>query len=228
MKKSFVLSVLVFLLTLGIFSLIIFLAGCKNTPTLFDNVIEYRQNIFEGSNETYHIKGYYGFRKSITASGESIKENALTLKLLDLPVSEKTYTAKIEFNGNKYSEDFTLSAIANSLYATFKIDDFNLNEFNVCILVGSNSENVTLKSIVPLNTISGEEALNKLTETQGELLKHYSNQDGIFNGEIIERLIVKDGKAFWYIGIKNNDEKLKALLMDGKTGEVLAVRDIFK
>jgi hypothetical protein len=41
------------------------------------------------------------------------------------------------------------------------------------------------------------------------------------------RVLVKDNHAYWYIGLCDTEGKLKALLIDGFDGKVLAVRDIF-
>ena len=40
------------------------------------------------------------------------------------------------------------------------------------------------------------------------------------------RIIVKKEKPYWYIGLINQDGTTKALLVDGFSGEVLAIRKI--
>ena len=41
------------------------------------------------------------------------------------------------------------------------------------------------------------------------------------------RVIVKDQLPYWYVGFASGNEQLKALLVDGINGEVLAIREIF-
>ena len=40
------------------------------------------------------------------------------------------------------------------------------------------------------------------------------------------RIIVKDGKAYWYAGLSDGKDFLKALLIDGVSGEILATRTV--
>ena len=82
-----------------------------------------------------------------------------------------------------------------------------------------------MQSIIPKGTISYVKALECLNKSQPQLIKAFSNEDG-FNAEIYARIIVKNDKAYWYIGLAGGNNRLKALLVDGKTCEVLAVREI--
>ena len=41
------------------------------------------------------------------------------------------------------------------------------------------------------------------------------------------RIFVKDLKPYWYIAIANSENKLKAMLIEGFSGELLAVKDVF-
>ena len=84
-----------------------------------------------------------------------------------------------------------------------------------------------MKSVVPTNTISYEKALDNLYNNQSHLINAYTDKDGNFNAEIYMRVVVKNDKSFWYIGIANGNNNLKALLIDAVTGEVKAIREIF-
>ena len=92
---------------------------------------------------------------------------------------------------------------------------------------GTDTENVQLKSTVPKNAISYSTALKYLQKNQRELIKTYCDSDGNFKGEICARIVVKDQKPYWYVGLTDKDGNLKALLIDGFNGEVLAIREIF-
>ena len=41
------------------------------------------------------------------------------------------------------------------------------------------------------------------------------------------RIFVKNDSPYWYVGIASGNGKLKALLIDGASGELLAAREIF-
>ena len=83
-----------------------------------------------------------------------------------------------------------------------------------------------MKSTLPKNTISYTKALTCLQKSQAELLKTYYDSNGNFNAEITLRVLVKDSHPYWYVGLSNANGT-KALLLDGLTGKVLAVKDIF-
>ena len=82
-----------------------------------------------------------------------------------------------------------------------------------------------MKSTLPKGTISYKKALEYLQKNQSELVKSYYD-DGEFKAEICMRVLVKDNHPYWYIGLTNSTNT-KALLIDGFSGEVLAIRDIF-
>ena len=70
-------------------------------------------------------------------------------------------------------------------------------------------------------------ALDFLYSDQQNLIKAFCDEKGAFNAEIYARIIVKNDKPFWYIGIASGNNNLKALLIDGFSGKTLAIREIF-
>ena len=103
---------------------------------------------------------------------------------------------------------------------------FTEKEFLITISSAGENYSITMKSILPENTISYQTALNCLQKNQPELIKAFSDSEGNFNSEIRLRVIVKNQKSYWFVGFARED-KVKALLVDGATGNVLAVREIF-
>ena len=83
-----------------------------------------------------------------------------------------------------------------------------------------------MKSILPENTLTVSQALQSLSEKQNQLIGNYTDENGTFNGEIHARILVKNDHPYWYVGLVNKDKNLKALLIDGINGEVLAIREI--
>ena len=88
------------------------------------------------------------------------------------------------------------------------------------------AEEVRLRSVVPPTAITCDKALEILSSEQGALIETYKNENGEFSGEISERIIVKNEKPYWYVGLLNGKGGTKALLIDGLNGEILAVREI--
>ena len=107
------------------------------------------------------------------------------------------------------------------------MENFSEKEFTVTVFGNGKSEAVTLTSILPKNTISYQKALDCLYDEQKELIEFYQDKNGSFNAEINVRILVKNDKPYYYVGIASGNEKLKALLIDGISGKVLAIREIF-
>ena len=217
-------------LILCVFALVLTFSGCKKQENTLDKYVsELRSEIFYGESENYTLKASYGFKEIPYGHDGKINHRAyvLVFKLLGRETDQATFNASFTFKDKEYKTTFKLSPVSHSLTAPIEIDGFNLKEFTVQISTGGESESVQLKSTLPKNTISYSSALKYLQKNQSELLKNYRNENGDFNGEICARVVVKDQKPYWYVGLTDKNGNLKALLIDGFNGEVLAVREIF-
>ena len=225
MKKLIKVICIVFCLCFGAFIFV----GCKAQNPLISSVSELRQDIFMGSNENFTIKGQYGFKENpyVNDGKASNRVYLLTFKLVDKEIEDVTYSISLDFNSFTYTSAFKLNPITHKVIAEIEIENFDLKEFKVKLCYGGNIEEIVMKSIVPADTISYEKALISLYTNQNNLISVYTDKDGNFNAEIYIRLVVKNDKSFWYIGIASGNNNLKALLIDGKTAEILAIRDIF-
>ncbi len=204
------------------------LCACKEKQGLEVYVSELRSNVYIGSSELFTVKGGYGFKETPYQNDGKVGSIGyfLTLKLMDSELSQTTYTATLDFNGKNYSQTFKFSPISHSLIAVIEIPDFNLNEFEFTLSSGDKIETIKMVSELPNETISYKQALAFLAQSQPELIKAFSDSEGNFTAEIYARIIVKNDKAYWYIGLAGGNERLKALLVDGTTGKVLAIREI--
>ncbi len=225
MKKFLIRLVCLLTLLCSVFAL-----GCNvnsNAQPLEPYVSQLKSDIFEGSSDSFALKAFYGFCEApLEQNGKAEKRvYLLTFRLCDVQVSDVNYVVSFTNDGKTYNADFKLSPVHHALTASIEIENFTLKEFTVNISTSSLSESVTLKSIVPQNTISYLQALAFLTKHQPDLVNSlYSN--GNFMAEIHLRLLVKDGKAYWYVGLATDKDNLKALLIDGASGEVLAIREV--
>ncbi len=219
MKRK--LSILILCITLMLFS------GCKTQPTLDKYVSELRSNCYESVDSTLPITAGYGFMESSKNLDGKIsqKQYGLVFRLKDNQNENITYSVSLNHNGKEYKSTFKLNAVSHTLSAMLPVDNFNVSEFEVVLSYSSTNQVIKMKSTLPEGTISHSKALEYLQKHQGELVNSYYT-DGEFCAEICLRVIVKDNHPYWYIGI-SNDKGTKALLIDGLSGDVLAVRDIF-
>ena len=220
MKKKW-LFVLIFVLFLTAFS------GCKSQNSLINNVSELRTDVFYGQSQNYKVKAGYGFKETpFNADGKiSEKDYFLTFRLIDREIDDQTYTISFQFGEQNYNADFKLSPVSHSLIASVEIENFNKKSFTIIISNASNHEDVEMASLLPENTLTFTSVLEKLQRTQSDLLKNYADENGNFNAEIHLRVLVKNEKPYWFIGLVEKD-KMKAFLMDGLNGEILAVREV--
>ena len=224
MKKFFYLSLCALL------SLIcIFFVGCKKTLSLADYLCELRHQVYEGQTQEYNLRAYYGFKeKQYNSDGKATSPvYLLTFRLLDKQTDDCAYYIEFDYNGVDYSGQFKLHPSTHTLFYQVEINGFNLKTFTAKVGTIDNKTQVTFNSVIPEGTISYLDALASLQKQQPELIKNYCDQSGDFKGEIALRLIVKDGKSFWYVGLYSSDGRLKALLIDGFSGQVLAIREVF-
>ena len=225
-KSSFFISIfLSFLLTFSCF----FFTACKKVNPLYERVSELRLALYEGQSENFTLSASYGFKETPYNNDSSVgkKVYLLTFKLLGKETDGVNFSLSFNFNSQPYSANFKLNPVTHNLTASVEIDDFNEKKFSVTISGGGAPETVNLKSILPENTLDYKKALDHLYADQQPLINAYLDKNGNFNAEIYARVLVKNQKPYWYIGIASGNGNLKALLIDGFSGKTLAIREIF-
>lgn len=207
--------------TTAVLALLFSFIGCDKSEDYSAYLTELRQDVFFGENENLSLSANYGFK---TENGKRVYSLCFYLK--KSPFSQTTYNLELTFNNIIYKTDFSESPLHSYPAASFKIENFNEKNFIVKVKYGSNTEEITLVSQIPENALSYTDALKTLWQNQSELMQTYYDENGNFAGEITERVIVKNQKPYYYVGLVKNG-KLKALLIEGFSGELLAIREVF-
>ena len=222
MKKFFIVFVTILLACFCLFS------GCKKDEGLSKYVSQLHSDVFSGKSENFSVRATYGFvEKDFNNDGKVLtRVYQLNFHLLDKQLDQQTYYVYLSHNGHEYQGSFSLNPTTHTLNCSLQIENFNDKEFTITVGTSVEKEEVLLKSIVPKNTLSQEKALEKLKKNQPSLINSYY-ENGKFTAEIYQRIVVKDQKSYWYIGFASGNGNLKALLLDGFTGEVLAIREVF-
>ena len=190
-----------------------------------DRISELRQDIYTGNVDGATITAYYGFKETPYAADGNVAEKiyGYTFYLSVIPDEVKRSFA-ISDGDKKYKADFSLDEITGEYKAFVESQKHFKKSFTVDYICGSEIKNVTLNSIVPENCIAYSDAMRSLTEKQRALFDLYT-VDGEFCAEIYMRVFVKNDTPYWYVALVRSD-KTKALLIDGSSGELLAVKDI--
>lgn len=204
----------------------LFTAGCRENNIYIEKISDLRQDIYTGNADDLTITAHYGFKESpFIADGKaSDKVYGYTFTLHIIPDEIKR---SVEFSdeNKKYSAVFELDDLTSEYKAFIETQKHFHRQFTITLICGTDIQEVMLTSLVPDNCIEYQKALGILTEKQKPLFDAYTI-GGEFNAEIYMRIFVKDLKPYWYVAIASND-KLKAMLIDGFNGELLAVKDIF-
>ena len=200
----------------------VFPFGCNSKQTLAPFVTELQSTVMQAESGEIKLKAVYGFK---TENGKHAFY--LTVKLIGKETDNATYTLNFSYGGKNYSDAFKLNPVTNTLTVKTRLDDFDCKPLPVTVSWASTSEALTLTPLAPDGTVDYITAVDSLLVSQSALIDLYRDEFGNFNGSIKARILVKDGKPYWYIGLISANGNEKALLVDGISLEVLAIRDIF-
>ena len=215
----------VFILLTACFFLTSF--GCAEENFYLAYVSDLKQDLYFGTANGVNFTACYGFREEPFVNDGKVGEKVYgyTFKL-DIVPDEIRRSLELTVRKETYSAIFIVDNATNEYKAFVEIKNHFEKEFDIIFVCGSEKTPVTLTSRIPENCIGYERALGLLAEKQQPLLNAYT-KDNRFNAEIYMRIFIKNDSPYWYVGIADGNGKLKALLIDGFSGELLAVREIF-
>ncbi len=198
------------------------LGGCaKNSVDYTDYISENRYNVYMYSDEGTEIKIYCSLKEApFVADGIKGNVNALTEIYLQFDESfDEVYITSQSFTGGEAS------------YLTVKgcwYLSFSGNQQGDSIALTANcdgeSREYTLSSILYDGVMSAEAALQCAVEYDSATFEALK-KNGVFYGEIFLRLLYDAGKCYRYVGVCDRDGKIKAYLLDGESGRVIAERN---
>ena len=204
-------------------------SSCSKKCELGEYVSLLRSDIFYGESDNYLVKGYYEQRESPLSNDGKVK-NKISYLVFTLPNRQSdsvNYSLCFDHNDKSYQLDFKLDPVTHTLSALAEIDEWSNKEFIVYLKFGGQSLQVNMHSTLPQNTISYLTALEKLKEKQKNLIDSYRDESGTFKGEIHVRVLTRENNPYYYVGLISSSGDLKALLIDGLSGELLAIREVF-
>lgn len=202
------------------------LCGCEKENPYLGYVSDLKTDVYVGNTDGVTVTAFYGFRENPFENDGKVGEKiyGYTFKLDIVPDDVRR---EIEFDNGKdlCRAAFTVDEITGEYKAFAETRNYFSKEFPVKLVCGSEKTDLLLVSELPDNCLTYEKALDVLSESQKPLLDAYK-ENGIFNAEIYMRIFIKNQKPYWYFGIASGNKRLKALLIDGVTGELLALREI--
>ena len=205
---------------------LLFCTSCAKKSKLVPFVSELREIIYEGNCPDYTIKAHYGFKEKMHVADGIVSEKTynLTIMLLNL-TSYSKITASITLNGEVFTETFTYNPVSSLLTVCFPVKNAE-NCYDLILSENGKTQTVTITSIIPENTLSYKQALIEFEKQQPSLIKNYEVGTE-FHAELQMRILMREGKPYWYLGIIDKSGNTKALLLDGFSGKILAIKDVF-
>lgn len=209
-----------------IFSLFSFQTGCKEEFNLKDYVSYYQSNVYVGDYNGEKITAFYG-QAEYPYKSDGIKGDLLPFLTFKMSATETNVNYNVNITTDKeYQADFTFEPIKSHLTATLPVKTLDAYSFDATVTVKNEPTTVKFTSIVPSNIISVDKALSSLRISQQSYIDSLIDGDN-FNAEIIVKLTVVKDKPYYYIGIADKSNNYKALLIDGVSAEVLAIRNVY-
>ncbi|MCQ2398917.1 MAG: hypothetical protein MJ072_00230 [Clostridia bacterium] len=200
--------------------------SCKTENPLLPYVSELVTAIYRAETQDKTFTAYYGSAEyPLSHDGNAKKRSPRLLFKTEYTGSETEYVVCGNFGGKDFSVPFSYDGVSGKLIAVFNAEGVGERSFDVQIKHGGTTENLTFTNVVPENTLTYKKILDNFYTGQPTYIKSLT-VDGKFNAEITLRVIVREEKPYWYLSVVDGCDT-KAMLFDGITGELLAVKDVF-
>ena len=217
MKKFIVLLAAIFMLTT--------VCACSENDKTFERISQLREDIFYYGDEEFSLYAYPELRENpFVEDGYAGKtDNYIIFKLTTAGNKEpiESPTVYFELNDKIYTKQFDFLPLAVNLYCQVDVDELPVGNFSVTIKFNGTEKDINFESLKKNSTFSYKDIINLAKQCNNITVKDFfENPD---NYELRLRLIENSGFNYWYVGISG--ENSVALLYDGETGELIAVKD---
>ena len=218
MKKKIILTVCLILSAIFAFS------GCSSKPDYTKNISELKDGIYRGENENYSALAYSGYREKPYLADGKVGETAHILNLKLTPLFDysevKEWSVSVNINGVNYGAEPTEIAGKKYLMCNYELPAEPPEQFDVTVYCDGEASTLTL-NCVSEDYITFDSAFATATDEAKDFINANSSEED-FVGEIHARIVSFDDRCFWYVGFIAQSGNKCAVLIDAKSGEVLA------
>lgn len=201
------------------------LTGCKKYAEYEDKISQLRYDVLYGETDEFDVTAYVEKREDPIYQDGLTGDiaNFLTFKIeFDRDaVLRSSPVIEFETDGIKYRKETEYKPLSDFVYCFFSPKKLPDKKLNVKITTDEKSETVTLLSVKKNDTLTYKEALNSLRKSKAAPADEFF--DGKTPYEIKIRLIYSDGYNCYFIGLETK-EKSVGFLLDGSTGEIIAIK----
>lgn len=220
MKKSF--NRIIFTFLCIFFSLSF--ASCEKKLSLEKYVSENRTGYYYAETDDFSLKAYFtireypyaadGIAKDVSPVAEVFLFTENTGEKINISFSLNGKTYGGEMNYDSVKKCFSFSDGVSGECPTGITFNVTYGETDVSLSVGNKKS----ESALPLSDL-----LEKVKEQKSDLIDSLTNKR-TFNGEIYVRFIYDEGE-YYYVGITDTNKKTTALLLDAKSGKIIAEKE---
>lgn len=204
--------------------------GKKNEIDFNEHLIEIRNNIFAGQDESFYATVCTGEREQDYALDGVINElvpfGIVTMSRFDNErLNADSYPFTLVINGESVNGSLEKSPYDNTYSADIEQVIADDAEVVLQVVVDGVSFNQTLSNISKDFAVSKQDAINLACETLKSSIKNLSREEGSYSEGFVK--ILKDysgetDKYYWYIGIISPDGQTSGVLIDASTGSVVS------
>lgn len=199
------------------------LSACQREVNPFDYVSEYRSNLFLYSSETVSVRA-----QEVDKEYPYIADGfcgTLTKRLeVFLSPAQGTDGCSLSFfyGGKAYGGEASFDSVKGEYYYSCTVERSDEHSVEMTVTLGDVAQEITLRSVLDSNTLTGKAVLEKLEEAEPNVFLALTDKNG-FAGEIYLRLLYEDA-PFYYVGVVDRQGNVNAYLLNAQTGKLLAKR----
>ena len=214
----------ILLLVFTIFCLL-FASACKRELDLTEYVSEYRNNLLLYSGEDFSVRMQSVVKEyPYVADGYKGEQTKRVELIITPPQGTEHCEVRFYADGAEHSGEASYDSVKRHFYYSCTATAENAYTVPASLTFDGRDQEITLTSVKTDDLLPLQDVLRLAFESEKELLKKLTpNKE--FEGELYVRLLYEDS-PFFYVGIVDRNGKVTALLLDGKTGKVLAKRAV--
>ena len=217
MKKIFMCGVCSFCLAA---SCLFILPSCSKSVDYISYVSENRREVYLCKEDTYELKVFCSDRETPYCA-DGVKGDMTTVCEIyyKCTTSPSCVVAEVgDFNG-----EMNYMSVTGSFYLSFSANIFDEESLTVKLTIDGKESEIKARNVFEAGTIDWKSALNSVVEYDRERFDNLTQRNR-FLGEIGVRLIYDDG-CYYYVSVCDREKKVKAYLVDGKSGRIITERE---
>lgn len=209
------------LLCIFTFTIVVgFFGGCDKKIDYCDYVSENRTGIYLYADDNLSVKIYTGERESpYSADGIKGKLESFTEIFVYFEVNPE----EVFITTQNMSGEMNYNSVKNCFYLSEGTQLPRGESVEIELICDKKTATYNATNVVTSDVMSFDVALNCVMEYDSQAFEKLV-KNGLFDGEIYIRILYDEG-CYYYVGVCDKSGKIKAYLVDGVHGKIIAERE---